>query len=85
LFSVGIFEYCCIEGDANDDCLNNIKQIDFLKNIFIVDIVCGSYHCLSISNKGEIFSWGENGSGQIGNGKSCEDKTQSTPIKIFKI
>jgi alpha-tubulin suppressor-like RCC1 family protein len=59
-----------------------ITQIDFFKNIFIVDVVCGYYHCLSISNNGEIYSWGDNENGKLGNGKN---ENQLTPIKIFKI
>jgi alpha-tubulin suppressor-like RCC1 family protein len=62
-----------------------IKQIDYFKNILIVDIVCGFCHCLSISNKGDIFGWGNNKFGQIGNEKSGNDENQLTPIKIFKI
>jgi alpha-tubulin suppressor-like RCC1 family protein len=58
--------------------------MNFFSNIFIDD-VCGSFHFLSISNKGEIYSWGRNESGQLGNGKSGDDENQVTPIKIFKI
>jgi alpha-tubulin suppressor-like RCC1 family protein len=60
-----------------------MKQIEYFKNIFIVDVVCGFYHCLAISNKGEIFAWGENRYGQLGNGKSGKNENQLTPIKIF--
>jgi alpha-tubulin suppressor-like RCC1 family protein len=59
-----------------------VKQIDFFKNIFIVDVVCGYNHCLSISNKGEIYSWGENSSGKLGNGNN---DNCLTPTNIFKI
>jgi alpha-tubulin suppressor-like RCC1 family protein len=62
-----------------------IKQIEYFSNIFIEDIACGYGHCLSISNKGEIYSWGSNNYDQIGNGISEIDLIQPTPIKIFKI
>jgi alpha-tubulin suppressor-like RCC1 family protein len=76
LFSVGSNIYNCF-GDFNEKM---IKQIEHFENIFIVDVVCGSNHCLSISNKGEIFGWGNNAYGQIGNGKSGEDEKQIIPI-----
>jgi alpha-tubulin suppressor-like RCC1 family protein len=81
LFSVGNNDYGCIGDDTNDNC-KIIKQIEFFKNIFIVDIVCGWNHCLSISNKGEIFGWGDNKYNQINNEK---ESNQYTPIIIFKI
>jgi alpha-tubulin suppressor-like RCC1 family protein len=61
------------------------QQINYFSNIFIDDVACGERHCLSISNKGEIFSWGDNEYGQIGNSESGEEIKQLTPIKIFKI
>jgi alpha-tubulin suppressor-like RCC1 family protein len=63
----------------------SLKQIDFFKDIFIVDVVCGLYHCLSISNKGEIYSCGDNYDGQLGNGESGMGKIPLIPIKIYKI
>jgi alpha-tubulin suppressor-like RCC1 family protein len=60
-----------------------IKQIDYFKNIFIVDVACNWNNFLSISNNGEIFSVGSNEFGQIGNGKIST--YESIPIKIFKI
>jgi alpha-tubulin suppressor-like RCC1 family protein len=84
LFSVGYNGFGCICDGSTNNC-SIIKQINYFKNIFIVDIVCGCRHCLSISNKGEIYSWGDNFYGQIGNGKDANRKLQLTPIKIFKI
>jgi alpha-tubulin suppressor-like RCC1 family protein len=84
LFSVGYNIYGCIGDGTTDICLN-IKQIEFFENIFIEDVVCGQNHCLSISKNGEIYSWGNNEIGQLGNGKSGYDEKQLTPIKIFKI
>jgi hypothetical protein len=84
LFAIGCNEYGCIGDGTTDEC-SKIKQIKYFLNIFIDDFVCGKFHCLSISNKREIYSWGSNEFGQIGNGKSGNDVMQLTPIKIFKI
>jgi alpha-tubulin suppressor-like RCC1 family protein len=84
LFSVGYNGFGCI-GDGTKKNCSIIKQIDFFSNVFIVDIVCCFYHCLSISNKGEVFAWGNNEFGQIGIEKSGNGEMELTPIKIFKI
>jgi inhibitor of Bruton tyrosine kinase len=81
LFGVG-FGY--IGEDNGDEFQETIKKIDYFSNIFIVDISTGADHHLSISDKGDIFSWGDNKFGQIGNGKSGETALL-TPIKIFKL
>jgi alpha-tubulin suppressor-like RCC1 family protein len=85
LFGVGNNLYGCAVGDGERyDCLT-IKQIDYFKDIFIVDVCCGTHHCLAISKNGDVFGWGENRCGQIGNGKSGDYEFQLTPIKVFKI
>jgi alpha-tubulin suppressor-like RCC1 family protein len=76
LFGIGSEVY-----NTTDDC-SKINQIEFFSNIFIVDVVCGNTHCLSISKNGEIFGWGNNSNCQLGNEKSF---TSQNPIKIFNI
>lgn len=41
-----------------------IKSIPL--NIKVVKIVCGALHNLVLTEKGEVFSWGNNDSGQLG-------------------
>ena len=33
----------------------------------VVDISCGSLHCVVCSESGKVFAWGDNDEGQIGN------------------
>jgi tRNA A-37 threonylcarbamoyl transferase component Bud32 len=51
----------------------------YLKNEFVIDISCGAFHSLVLTNCGEVYAWGWNREGQIGN--SCNDN-QSIPIKV---
>ncbi len=51
----------------------------YLNNEFVVDISCGVQHSLVLTNCGEVYAWGENYRGQIGNG--C-NRNQLTPIKV---
>jgi alpha-tubulin suppressor-like RCC1 family protein len=80
IYSVGNNENGCIGDGTISTYCDTIKQIQFFKNIFITDICCGRYHCLSISDKNDIYSWGDNAFGQLGNGNFSD---QLTPIKIY--
>jgi alpha-tubulin suppressor-like RCC1 family protein len=71
--------------DFTIDDSSTIKQIEFFLDFFIEDVVCGEFYCITITNKGEIFAWGKNYFGQLGNGESGEGEEKLTPIKIFKI
>ena len=33
----------------------------------MVDIACGSLHCVVCTEAGKVYSWGDNDEGQIGN------------------
>ena len=58
-----------------------IKEFNFFKNKEIIDICSGLEHFLAISKNNEVYSWGKNSYGQLGNG-DFED--QLIPIKILK-
>ncbi|KAF2098295.1 hypothetical protein NA57DRAFT_39896 [Rhizodiscina lignyota] len=69
------FQFVCIEGGA-------------LAGRKIVSVALGQNHTLAISEEGDIFSWGNNGFGQLGYAlpksvSSDEDPTQTVPRQIF--
>jgi alpha-tubulin suppressor-like RCC1 family protein len=73
LFSIGCNGIGGCFGYSVSDNRSKIQQINYFKNIFIVDVVCGDRNCLAISNKSEIFAWSSNtivNNDQIGIGKS---------------
>ena len=57
------------------------KKINFFDNKNIIEICCGSIHCLGLSEDGVIYGWGYNYYGQIGR---MNDKNirELTPIQI---
>jgi RCC1 and BTB domain-containing protein len=55
------------------------KLSQYLNNEFVIEISCGVEHSLVLTNCGEVYAWGYNESGQIGNG--CNDH-QLIPIKV---
>jgi RCC1 and BTB domain-containing protein len=64
---------------SKDDSYHKPKLNQYLNNEFVVDISCGAYHSLVSTNCGEVYAWGDNGCGQIGNG--CYDN-QLKPTKV---
>jgi alpha-tubulin suppressor-like RCC1 family protein len=45
----------------------------------VADIIAGSRHSLLVTSTGRVFTWGSNGSGQLGNGTTT---SQRTPLEI---
>ena len=55
---------------------------DFFPAQKIIKISCGSCHALALSEKGQVFSWGSNSNGRLGQGQK-EDITEPTLVKQF--
>jgi alpha-tubulin suppressor-like RCC1 family protein len=66
-------------GYMNAIC-NKPKVNEFLMDEFIVDMSCGAYHSIVLTQNKELFVWGYNCFGQTGNGS--EELYQLTPIKL---
>ena len=61
-----------ILGDSTDiDRMNPV--LIFLPEDSIVDISCGQNHAMALNSSGEVFSWGSNYKGQLGNGTFVEN------------
>ena len=48
----------------------------------IVDIACSSQHCLALNALGQVWAWGRNVEGQVGNGQSGEDSVVEAPVPV---
>jgi len=48
----------------------------------IIDICCGYLHSLALTIDGEVYAWGYNKDGQIGNGKNSEYESQLMPYHV---
>ncbi|XP_052029778.1 probable E3 ubiquitin-protein ligase HERC6 isoform X3 [Apodemus sylvaticus] len=67
--------------------IGEFKEISFmptkikaLAGIKIIQVSCGHYHSLALSEDGHVFSWGSNSQGQLGLGRnSC---SQAIPQKV---
>jgi alpha-tubulin suppressor-like RCC1 family protein len=64
---------------SKDYSFHTPKLNQYLNNEFVIDISCGFYHSLVLTNYREVYAWGANDWGQIGNG--C-NRNQLIPIKV---
>lgn len=71
-----------LQGDNSDGALGisdaSAKRSVVLENVKQVN--AGSGHILALTESGELYAWGFNLSGQVGNGKTV---SQKTPVKIL--
>ncbi|XP_058577919.1 probable E3 ubiquitin-protein ligase HERC6 isoform X2 [Neofelis nebulosa] len=56
------------------------QKIKTLTGIKIIQVSCGNYHSLALSEDGQVFSWGSNSHGQLGLGK--ELPSQASPQRV---
>lgn len=47
----------------------------------VVQIASGQYHCLALTNNGELYAWGSNSYGQLGIGTTSEKVPMPTLIQ----
>ncbi|KAF6371812.1 HECT and RLD domain containing E3 ubiquitin protein ligase family member 6 [Rhinolophus ferrumequinum] len=59
------------------------KKIKTLAGIKIIQVSCGSYHSLALSEDAQVFSWGKNSHGQLGLGK--DSPSQASPQRVMSL
>ncbi|KAM9477009.1 putative E3 ubiquitin-protein ligase HERC3 isoform 2-T2 [Clarias gariepinus] len=55
------------------------RKISSLTNI--AQVACGSYHTVVLTKDGQLFTWGQNSSGQLGLGKGEPSSLSPQPLK----
>ena len=68
-------------GLGNTTYFNEPQKIEGITEK-IVDVKSGYYHCIALTENGEVYTWGYNYYGQLGNGKT---ETSINPIKLDKL
>jgi alpha-tubulin suppressor-like RCC1 family protein len=66
----------------NDSLIYKPELNQYLIDKQIIDICCGSRHTLVLTDCGEVYAWGYNEFGQIGNERRGRNECQSIPIKV---
>ncbi|KAI5616863.1 putative E3 ubiquitin-protein ligase HERC4 [Silurus asotus] len=57
------------------------RTFSCLSNIHIVQVACGNSHSVVLANDGQLFTWGQNSSGQLGLGKDKPSFSSPKPLK----
>ncbi|KAK9875133.1 hypothetical protein WA026_005926 [Henosepilachna vigintioctopunctata] len=55
-------------GHGTSDHVRRPKKVSALQGKKIISIATGSLHCVACSDEGEVFTWGDNDEGQLGDG-----------------
>ncbi|OMJ72674.1 hypothetical protein SteCoe_28807 [Stentor coeruleus] len=82
VFSWGSQGCAALGKNRSPTCLN-IKPIPELctERCLVVDIACGSRHCLAMTDNGSLYVWGEGDGGRLGNGRS-DNVSRPEPIAV---
>ncbi|CAO2603980.1 E3 ISG15--protein ligase Herc6 [Lemmus lemmus] len=59
-------------------------KIKALDGIRIIQVSCGHYHSLALSEDGQVFSWGSNSQGQLGLGRTYSSQASPQRVKSLK-
>ncbi|XP_049870394.1 probable E3 ubiquitin-protein ligase HERC4 [Pectinophora gossypiella] len=62
------------------DSQDKPKIVKFLATKNVIQIDCGSYHSVALTNNGELYAWGANTYGQCGLGTMTSKETTPQPI-----
>ncbi|XP_053729403.1 probable E3 ubiquitin-protein ligase HERC3 isoform X2 [Synchiropus splendidus] len=57
--------------------------VSFLAQSLVVQVSCGDSHCLALTQGGDVFSWGSNSHGQLGQGKTVTLEHQPRPVRAL--
>ncbi|KAF5270348.1 hypothetical protein FQR65_LT05536 [Abscondita terminalis] len=55
-------------GHGTDEHVRRPRKVAELQGKRIISIATGSLHCVACSDEGEVFTWGDNDEGQLGDG-----------------
>ncbi|KAG8288256.1 E3 ubiquitin-protein ligase herc2 [Homalodisca vitripennis] len=55
-------------GHGTDDHVRRPRKVAALQGKKVISIATGSLHCVACTDQGEVFTWGDNDEGQLGDG-----------------
>ena len=55
-------------GHGSDDHVRRPRKVAALQGRKVISIATGSLHCVACTDSGEVFTWGDNDEGQLGDG-----------------
>jgi RCC1 and BTB domain-containing protein len=83
VFSWGRNDWGQLGHGSMNDFFNKPLMIEVLSSECISTICCGSHHSIVLTENGEVYAWGQNRLGQIGNGEECSSELKPIKINIY--
>ena len=75
-----LYQWGSIKSEKGWTCLKPQELVSSnFDNKRVVDFACGQVHTLAVTEHGEVYSWGCNIYGQLGNGSEA---SHTDPVKI---
>lgn len=78
------FFQCGIDNEADCDYFCSPKLVKTLATAHVVQVACGQFHTLALTNSGDLFSWGANSYGQLGLGSENEKVAKPVLVKSLQ-
>ncbi|XP_066534384.1 E3 ubiquitin-protein ligase HERC2-like [Hoplias malabaricus] len=63
------------------DKLNSCSPIKELSGMDVIQVACGDQHCMALTYDGQLFTWGQNSSGQLGLGRNDPSSSSPRPLR----
>lgn len=52
-------------GHGDEEHVRTPKQVSGLDDVTVVDVAVGTQHCLVLTDRGDVYGWGKNSSGEV--------------------
>ncbi|CAH1401548.1 unnamed protein product [Nezara viridula] len=82
VYAWGHNAYCELANGTTTQSSNPMKVEVCLSTKVVVEVACGSHHSVVLTNEGEVYGWGYNGNGQLGNGNNVN---QLNPCRVMAL
>ncbi|XP_048383534.1 probable E3 ubiquitin-protein ligase HERC3 isoform X4 [Stegostoma tigrinum] len=67
--------------DSTEETIRIPRLVRTLNGCVVIQVTCGSWHCMALTKDSRLFAWGQNAHGQLGLGKSYPSQTSPQCVK----
>ncbi|XP_041049699.1 probable E3 ubiquitin-protein ligase HERC3 isoform X3 [Carcharodon carcharias] len=67
--------------DSTEETIRIPRLIRTLNGCLVIQVTCGSWHCMALTKDGRLFAWGQNAHGQLGLGKGYPSQSSPQCVK----
>ncbi|XP_062902900.1 probable E3 ubiquitin-protein ligase HERC3 isoform X1 [Mobula hypostoma] len=67
--------------NSTEETVRIPRLVRTLTGHIVIQVTCGSWHCLALTRDSQLFSWGQNSHGQLGLGKGFPSQSSPQCVK----